>query len=168
MCIPRGGSHRVCVGSYDCETLYHTSFHAFKQLNMKTQLHFHMTLSHSQWEIAHSRTLVWTDWERAWVQAGSNFECDTRLQGEVYLQESSKKIPKLDQCKKSCRDSADCRSITHYKSGWCSHFSTPCTKVRPKTNANVWRLNASSSSARAPDRFQAPYLLGKLSVSGFI
>ena len=107
--------------------------------------------------------IAWTDWERAWVQAGSNFECDTRLQGEVYLQKSSKKIPKLDQCKKSCRDSADCRSITHYRSGWCSHFSTPCTKVRPKTNANAWRLNASSSSTRSPDRFQTPYLLGKLS-----
>ena len=51
-----GGSHRVCVVTYDCENVYHTIFHAFKQLNMKTQLHFHMTLSHPQWKIAHFRT----------------------------------------------------------------------------------------------------------------
>ena len=97
-----------------------------------------------------------------WTEIGAKLECNG-YDGEVYLESSRGKVPTLTECKESCESAQGCKSISYFKSGWCSHFSTPCTKVRPKTNANAWRLNASSSSTRTPDRFQTPYLLGKLS-----
>merc|ERR1719181_2499664 len=32
-------------------------------------------------------------------------------------------------------DDAECRSITYFESGWCSHFSTECTKRKLASDA---------------------------------
>ena len=66
---------------------------------------------------------------RTWVSAGSKAECDTNA-GEVYLKQSPGKGLSLDQCKQACEDNADCQSMTYYRTGWCSHYSTLCTKTR--------------------------------------
>ena len=64
-----------------------------------------------------------------WATVGVNAVCDTSA-GEVYLQESPGKLPNIDACKKSCEGNEKCRSISYFKSGWCSHYSTACTKTR--------------------------------------
>ena len=73
------------------------------------------------------------------AQCPSHSECDV-TQGEVYIGSSSKKVADYDTCKKSCMDDAVCQSITYYVDGWCSHFSTPCTKTRDTPNAHAQHL----------------------------
>lgn len=60
--------------------------------------------------------------------------CDTGA-GEVYCKQSPGKVGSLNDCQKSCEQNAECRSITFFRSGWCSHYSTPCTKVRKMDKA---------------------------------
>merc|ERR1711939_978230 len=43
----------------------------------------------------------------------------------------------LEDCKTSCQNNADCKSITLFKSGWCSHYSTPCTNTKKKGKAVI-------------------------------
>ena len=64
-----------------------------------------------------------------WSNARYSSECYVGA-GEVYMRNSPGKGLSLEQCKKSCVDAAGCQSITYFDSGWCSHFSTPCTKVK--------------------------------------
>merc|ERR1712224_434718 len=52
----------------------------------------------------------------------------------------------LEQCKKSCQDAAACQSITYFSSGWCSHFSTSCTKTKKNNKAVAFRLSAGGTS----------------------
>ena len=56
-------------------------------------------------------------------------ECDVS-QGEIYLTKSSVKASNYTACKKSCMDAGACQSVTFYKDGWCSHFSTRCEKTK--------------------------------------
>ena len=64
-----------------------------------------------------------------WIEIGSQRECDGYA-GEVYLDSSQGKVPTLDACKKLCEDQKSCKSISYFKTKWCSHWSTPCTKTR--------------------------------------
>ena len=50
--------------------------------------------------------------------------------GEVYLESSRGKVPTLSECKQSCVSAQGCSSISYFKSGWCSHWSTPCKKTK--------------------------------------
>ena len=74
------------------------------------------------------------DVERVWQSLGSKKGCDTNA-GEVYMREESDNFSDLEACQASCENAADCQSITFYKSGWCSHYSTPCTKPTLKRSA---------------------------------
>ena len=74
-----------------------------------------------------------------WVVVGSNSLCDTDA-GEVYRSQSPGKLPSLESCKKSCQDDTGCESIAFFNSGWCSHFSTPCTKTTRRSNVVSLRL----------------------------
>ena len=66
--------------------------------------------------------------------------CDTSA-GEVYLRSSPGKVSSVEDCKSLCRAHAKCKSITFFRSGWCSHFSTPCTKTRKNSKAlSIFRL----------------------------
>ena len=67
-------------------------------------------------------------WVGVGYNDGLNAKCDTNA-GEVYRSQSPGKLSSLESCKKSCQDDTGCQSITYHKSGWCSHFSTPCTKI---------------------------------------
>jgi len=72
--------------------------------------------------------------QRSWVEVGSKLECDGSA-GEVYMQSSRGKVPTLDACKQSCKDAKGCNSITYYKSKWCTHWGTLCTKTKWKKKA---------------------------------
>ena len=85
--------------------------------------------------------------QRAWVEVGSNTECDVGA-GEVYRSQSSGKVSDIAACKKSCEAHAQCKSITFFNSGWCSHFSTECTKTKSADKAIAMRVG---TSANTPD-----------------
>ena len=63
------------------------------------------------------------------IEIGVNLECDG-YDGEVYLESSRGKVPTLAECKASCENTEECSSISYFKSGWCSHWSTPCKKTK--------------------------------------
>merc|ERR1712032_1420748 len=63
-----------------------------------------------------------TGTQRTWVEARSNAQCDAGS-GEVYRSQSPGKVSDIAACKKSCENVPGCKSITLFKSGWCSHFS---------------------------------------------
>ena len=64
-----------------------------------------------------------------WIEIGAKLECHG-YDGEVYLESSRGKVPTLAKCKESCEKAQGCQSISYFKSGWCSHWGTPCTKTR--------------------------------------
>lgn len=66
---------------------------------------------------------------KKWVRAETKAICDTSA-GEVYIKGSPGKLMNAKQCQKACEDYPKCKSITFFKSGWCSLFSTACTKTR--------------------------------------
>ena len=89
------------------------------------------------------------DAQPSWVEISANAECDTSS-GEVYLQQSPGKVSTLDACQTSCQNSAKCRSITYFRTGWCSHYSTACTKVKSKSKTIAMRLTAAPATTAAP------------------
>ena len=71
----------------------------------------------------------------SWRMGVSRADCDTGA-GEVYMAKSSPgKVSSLDACKKSCEAALKCQSIAYFRSGWCSHYSTPCTKTQRNSKA---------------------------------
>merc|ERR1711934_705076 len=64
---------------------------------------------------------------KKWIRAETKAICDTSA-GEVYIKGSPGKLMNAKQCQKACEDYPKCKSITFFKSGWCSLFSTACTK----------------------------------------
>jgi len=93
---------------------------------------------------------------RTWTKVGSNAQCDAGA-GEVYRSQSPGKVSDLATCQKSCEDDSGCKSITFFNSGWCSHFSTECTKTKVTSKAVSMRLSgaqlttaASSTTSAAP------------------
>ena len=97
-----------------------------------------------------------TEINRSWREVGANAECDTGA-GEVYRKDSPGKGSSLAQCKDSCAEAPGCRSITYFgASGWCSHFSTACTKTKSKRKAMSLRLSSDvdmRTTARTPRRW---------------
>ena len=77
-----------------------------------------------------------------WVKVGNKVQCDTNA-GEKYIKDSSGKLPNIWQCKKSCEDSVECRSITYVPGGWCSHYSTSCKNHKTNIKAVSMRLDTS-------------------------
>ena len=77
-----------------------------------------------------------------WVEAGFDVECD-RSAGEKYIQDTSGNLPSISQCKRSCEISVQCQSITYLNTGWCSHFSTPCTNRKETNEAVSMRFSTS-------------------------
>ena len=75
-----------------------------------------------------------------WVKVGLKTQCDV-ANGEKRMVRPSGKSSSLKQCKKSCQNAAGCKSITFFNSGWCSHFSTLCTKTKwnDKAVSHRWR-----------------------------
>merc|ERR1712032_1630188 len=65
-----------------------------------------------------------------WAKVGAKVACDTNA-GEVYLKQSPGRVQDLSRCKDECVKVSACKSISFFRSGWCSLFSTPCTKVTP-------------------------------------
>ena len=84
-----------------------------------------------------------TDAKQTWVALSPNTECDAGG-GEVYRSQSPGILSNIAACKKSCEDVAECKSITFFSSGWCSHFSTECTATKPTSKAMSMRLERSS------------------------
>ena len=80
-----------------------------------------------------------------WLSVSLHAACDTGA-GEVYLQTSSKNVPSLKQCKKLCETSTECHSVTYFKSGWCSHFSTTCTNTKWQNDAMALQVNRNFDS----------------------
>ena len=76
-----------------------------------------------------------------WVDIGSNTACDKNA-GEVYSATSPGKGLSVDQCQQACEETAGCQSITYFNSGWCSHFSTPCTNTKRVRKAVAHRLSS--------------------------
>ena len=94
---------------------------------------------------------------RTWVKLGFNLECDTSA-GEKYILRSPGKGSSLEQCKESCQTATGCKSITFFNSGWCSHFSTLCTKTKWKQKAVSHRWSATSDMITTPTGQFALYL----------
>ena len=86
-----------------------------------------------------------------WSKAISRAECDTSA-GEVYMKGSPGKVSSLDKCKKSCKATRGCRSITFFKSGYCSLYSTPCTgtKRNNKAEALLSLIKQTDTTATTP------------------
>ena len=82
--------------------------------------------------LVNQNTFIGTTFQ--WLGDMLHAACDTSA-GEVYSQTSSKNTPSLQQCKKLCEASTECRSITYFKSGWCSHYSTPCAHIKRHNDA---------------------------------
>ena len=84
-----------------------------------------------------------TTTDQVWQDAGYNKVCDTS-KGEVYIKGSPGRLrsgnANFDKCKRTCEDSVECQSITLYKSGWCSHFSTLCKATKWSGKATSARL----------------------------
>ena len=51
------------------------------------------------------------------------------------MKNSPGKVSSLDQCKQSCEATRGCQSITFFRSGYCSLYSTPCTKTKRNNKA---------------------------------
>ena len=88
-----------------------------------------------------------------WLEVGSKIECDTSA-GEEYIENSPVKVTDIEQCKKSCENSVECQSITYRNTGWCSHFSTPCTHHKINNKAVSMRLDTNVASTSTPGRFR--------------
>ena len=86
-----------------------------------------------------------TDAKLTWLEVGSGIACDSSA-GEVNLAKSSTRVSNLQQCKKSCADTAGCQSITLFKNGWCSHYSTSCSKTTRFFSAVAFRLGEESDT----------------------
>ena len=65
------------------------------------------------------------------------------------MSQSSSQVSDLAACKKSCEDDAGCKSITFFDGGWCSHFSTGCTKTQASSNAISMRLGGTRLTTAA-------------------
>ena len=91
---------------------------------------------------AHCSAFTGTKKPGVWQKIGSDILCDTGA-GEKYLEDSSRKLPNIEQCTQSCDASVECLSITFLKNGWCSHFSTWCTKhtASPKAVSMRWDIS---------------------------
>ena len=81
--------------------------------------------------------------KKSWRAIGPKTACDTSA-GEVYLQDSPGTVSTLEQCKTMCEHATECQSITYYESGWCSHYSTPCTRTMLTRKAVALQLIADS------------------------
>merc|ERR1712032_394970 len=77
---------------------------------------------------------------------GTNAECDTK-NGEVYLKDSPGRVQSIGVCQQACRGNKQCKSITFFKSGWCSLYSTPCTKIKKKKGAIAMRVATPTTKA---------------------
>ena len=84
-----------------------------------------------------------------WVDLGSNVQCNAGA-GEVYRSQSPGKVSDIAACQKSCEVDAGCKSITLFKSGWCSHFSTECKKTKSTNKAISMRLGVARVTTKAP------------------
>merc|ERR1719181_2608331 len=86
---------------------------------------------------------------QAYALAGDGKECDSGA-GEVYLSTSPGKGGTLGQCLTSCGQSTSgCKSITFFANGWCSHFSSACTKTKAVTNAVAFSRVDSTTSDKS-------------------
>jgi len=74
--------------------------------------------------------------KRVWGNVRYGVECDMRA-GEVMIKSSWKKASSIDHCKEFCQDATGCQSITFVNDGWCSLFTTPCTKTSKNKNTVV-------------------------------
>ena len=86
-----------------------------------------------------------------WVEVGANLECDGNSR-EVYLESSRGKVPTLAACKASCENAKGCESISYFKSGWCSHWDSPCknTKYSKKVVVSLQFTSAPEAVPPAP------------------
>ena len=87
--------------------------------------------------------------EQTWQQMSDNGVCDTSA-GEKYMRNSPGKLPTLKACQTACQDVVECQSITYYKTGWCSFFSTPCTATKWKGKAISMRLLSPTTTTATP------------------
>ena len=87
------------------------------------------------------------DVKKIWRSRGPKTACDTDA-GEVYMQDSPGTVGSLEQCKMFCEHVTECRSITYYDSGWCSHYSTPCTSTTMSRKAKAFQLITDFGKAR--------------------
>ena len=102
--------------------------------------------------------MICTGKQLTWAGRSKNSVCDI-VSGEKFLFKSSKLVSNEKACKKSCEDAAACKSITFYSSGWCSHFSTECTKTKADSNAISIRLSRAGTTASPAGQFIS---IGKL------
>merc|ERR1712032_215267 len=74
-----------------------------------------------------------------WEFLGANEECN-QLAGEVFMSTSPGNVGSLDACKSTCQAQSQCKSITYFNSGWCSHYSSECTARRATSKANSYKI----------------------------
>ena len=83
----------------------------------------------------------------------NNKQCDV-TKGEFF--ESSRKVPSIAACKKTCEDSSKCVSITFYSHGGCDHFTTCCKNTNRVEKAHALNVKdycatTTGSSRNFPD-----------------
>ena len=99
----------------------------------------------------HAHTHVhYTAMKYKWVSAGPKTQCDTAA-GEAFLASSPGKGSSLETCKAKCKDTPKCASITFNKNGWCSHYSTPCSKTKWNGKTEAYRLTIDGKDKKPVD-----------------
>merc|ERR1712025_318148 len=69
------------------------------------------------------------------ITGGYGRQCDFR-KGEVFLHKSSRTVGSVKECLATCEATAGCKSVIFfYKSSYCSHVGTACTKTTPSKDA---------------------------------
>ena len=95
-----------------------------------------------------------TTTEQKWEHVTDNAMCDTSA-GEKYMEKSPGKLPTLKLCQEACEDDVECKSITYFKTSWCSFFSTPCTATKWTRKAVSMRLFGAATSTIPTDGTKA-------------
>ena len=74
-----------------------------------------------------------------WEEVDTNGKCDESA-GEKYMKSSPGKVPTVQECQRKCTANLQCKSITYFKSTFCSFFSTPCSATKRVGKALALRL----------------------------
>ena len=70
------------------------------------------------------------------------------------MRSSPGKGSSMEQCQESCQTTKGCQAFTIFGSGWCSHYSTLCTKTKWTRHANTYRLSTAYTWTKKSDAYR--------------
>jgi len=113
---------RMVMGALHSADFFANTVHGENTLN---------ELKRFAWRVANPTSMIQT----TWIELGEKKMCDM-YNGERYLEIGSGKVADLNACKESCAASqTGCKTVTYFRSRWCSHFSTDCDTIVKSSHA---------------------------------